>query len=161
MTDVERASFVRDALPSNGLFADQHWRISPKPFELDARLAAELESLGRPLLQFYRAVNLLYGRSVEGKAPAWVSALLDQGKPADLIAWQRHAGFKSDVPRVIRPDVLLTEGGFAISELDSVPGGIGLTHWLNQTYSELASKTGEGPVIGGENGMRDGFAGIF
>lgn len=161
MTDVERACFVRDALPPNGLFADQQWRISPKPFELEAGLAAELESLGRPLLQFYRAVNLLYRRSVEGKAPGWVAALLDQGKPADLIAWQRHAGFKSDVPRVIRPDVLLTEGGIAISELDSVPGGIGLTHWLNQTYSALALKTGEGPVIGGVNGMRDGFAGIF
>jgi hypothetical protein len=31
------------------------------------------------------------------------------------------------VPRVIRPDILLTENGFRITELDSVPGGIGLT----------------------------------
>lgn len=161
MTDVECASFVRDALPPNGLFADQHWRISPRPFELDARLASELESLGRPLLQFYRAVNLLYRRSVEGKAPEWIATLLDQGKPAELVAWQRHAGFKSEVPRVIRPDVLLTEGGMAISELDSVPGGIGLTHWLNQTYSALALKSGEGPVVGGADGMKNGFAGIF
>ena len=61
-----------------------------------------------------------------------------------------------DQPRVLRPDCLLTESGFAISELDSVPGGIGLTAWLNQTYSKLGA-----PVIGGERGMMDGFSGIF
>jgi len=26
---------IRDALPSGGLFADQHWRVSPTPFPLD------------------------------------------------------------------------------------------------------------------------------
>ena len=59
MTDVERARFVHDALPAGGLFADQHWRISPRPFALEPKLAAELEGLGRVLLQFYRAVNVL------------------------------------------------------------------------------------------------------
>ncbi len=164
MTDIERARFVRDALPSGGLFADQHWRISPQPFELEPRFAAELESLGRVLLQFYRAVNLLYRKSLEGKAPGWVATLLDQGKPESLIAWQRDAGIKAEIPRVIRPDILLTEAGFAISELDSVPGGIGLTQWLNQTYSALAGAEGhsvESAVIGGPSGMKDGFASLF
>jgi len=82
--------------------------------------------------------------------------LLDQGKPAELVEWQRSHGFRNDLPRVLRPDCLLTETGFAISELDSVPGGIGLTAWLNQTYSALGAT-----VIGGERGMIDGFAGIF
>lgn len=169
MTAAERAAHVRDALPPGGLFADQHWRISPVPFELEPALAAELDSLGRVLLQFYRAVNLLYRRSLEGKAPEWIAGLLDQGKSPEILEWQRHPSFKSDVPRVIRPDVLLTEGGFAISELDSVPGGIGLTQWLNQTYSALpAAAAGGGdsggiaPVlVGGATGMKDGFAGIF
>jgi hypothetical protein len=40
---------------------------------------------------------------------------------------------------VIRPDILLTENGFSITELDSVPGGIGLTGWLNQTYAAIKS----------------------
>jgi hypothetical protein len=39
-----------------------------------------IESLGRVLLQFYRAVNLLY-RKVEGKQPEWVARWLDLGKP--------------------------------------------------------------------------------
>ena len=39
------------------------WRISPAPFPLGEDLAKEIESLGRVLLQFYRAVNLLYRKS--------------------------------------------------------------------------------------------------
>ena len=163
-TAAARATFVRDSLPTGGLFAGQHWRTAVAPFSLDAALAKDLETLGRVLLQFYRAVNLLYRRSVEGKSPAWIAELLDQGKPASLIALQRHAGFKSETPRVIRPDVLLTEEGYAISELDSVPGGIGLTQWLNQTYHQAAERiepTERPSIVGGPSGMRDGFAGIF
>lgn len=159
MTDASpaaRAQAIRAAVPPGGLFAGQDWRTSPAPFPLGEALARELDSLGRVLLQFYRAVSLLYRRSYEGKSPAWIAELLDQGKPADLIALQRHPGFRNEVPRVIRPDVLLTEGGFAISELDSVPGGIGLAQWLNQTYSAQGDT-----VIGGADGMKDGFASIF
>ena len=52
----------------------------------------------------------------------------------------------------IRPDILLTENGWHITELDSVPGGIGLTGWLNATYPN---------ALGGSNGMTEGFASIF
>src|SRR5580698_1840232 len=141
MSPLETATAVRNAMPPGGLFAGLQWRISPAPFPLEPNLAKEIDSLGRVLLQFYRAVNLLYRRSVEGKQPEWVARWLDAGKPAELIEWQRSAVFKNDVPRVIRPDVLLTEGGFTITELDSVPGGIGLTAWLNRTYSQLEGGT--------------------
>jgi hypothetical protein len=189
------ARFVRDQLPPGGLFADQHWRIAPAPFPLGAEVAQELESLGRMLLQFYRAVNLLYRQSVAGKQPPWVAELLDRGKPSWLIELQRSPAFRSDVPRVIRPDVLLTETGLNLIELDSVPGGIGLTAWLNRTYALVSSRfqvpgskleqapptdnpsailhppsspselprtgTVRAPVLGGAEGMIDGFAGIF
>ena len=182
MTVAERAKFIRDALPPGGLFAGLEWRISPQPFPLSAELAKEIESLGRVLLQFYRAVNLLYRKSIEGKQPEWVARWLDLGKPADLIALQRSPAFKSDVPRVIRPDILLTESGLSITELDSVPGGIGLTGWLNATYSKLGrdgvspSQTSETPadnksgtaarrpsqgIVGGADGMIHGFESIF
>jgi len=145
-------------MPSGGLFAGLQWRVSPAPFPLDAQVAKEIESLGRVLLQFYRAVNLLYRRSVEGKQPEWIARWLDLGKPAELIALQRSPAFKNDVPRVIRPDILLTETGFGITELDSVPGGIGLTGWLNSTYARLNLET---QVIGGADGMTRGFESIF
>ena len=155
------ARAIRDALPAGGLFAGQTWRTSPAPFALGEKVAKEIESLGRVLLQFNRAVNLLYRRSVEGKQPAWVAQWLDRGKPADLIALQRDAAFKQEVPRVIRPDILLTDDGFAITELDSVPGGIGLTAWLNHSYANVGRGTRDGDILGGERGMLDGFASIF
>ena len=158
MSPQETATAVRNAMPSGGLFAGLQWRISPAPFPLDAPLAKEIESLGRVLLQFYRAVNLLYRRSAEGKQPEWITRWLDLGKPAELIQLQRSAAFKNDVPRVIRPDILLTEGGFGITELDSVPGGIGLTGWLNETYSRLNAET---KILGGAEGMARGFESIF
>jgi hypothetical protein len=170
------AHFIRDALPPGGLFAGLEWRISPAPFPLDAGLAREIDSLGRVLLQFYRAVNLLYRKSVEGKQPEWVARWLDLGKPPGLIELQRSAAFKNDVPRVIRPDILLTEEGFSITELDSVPGGIGLTAWLNQIYSQLPNGEPAAPqtatpqsaignrqsaILGGSDGMLRGFEAIF
>jgi len=104
-----QARFIRDQLPTGGLFADQHWRISPKPFSVTPELAQEFETLGRVVLQFYRAVNLLYRQSAAGKQPAWIANYLDRGKPAELIELQRSAAFKNELPRVLRPDVLLTE----------------------------------------------------
>jgi len=151
-----RARFVRDQLPEGGLFAGHDWRIAPDPFPLDAEVRKELETLGRVLLQFYRAVNLLYRHSVAGKQPAWVARWLDQGKPEDLVALQQSAELKNELPRVIRPDLLITETGVAVTELDSVPGGIGLTAWLNQAYTAAGR-----PVLGGAEGMLQGFAGIF
>jgi hypothetical protein len=165
ITPSDAARRIREKMPTSGLFAGQEWRISPTPFALGAELASELETFGRVLLQFNRAVNLLYRQSVAGKQPTWVAEWLDRGKPPELIETQRHAAFKNDVPRVIRPDVILTEGpngtsqsSFCITELDSVPGGIGLTAWLNQTYSDIpAART----VTGNSTGMLDGFASIF
>ena len=161
MSPRPSATFIRDSLPPGGLFAGQEWRISPEPFPLGAELAKEIESLGRVLLQFYRAVNLLYRKSAEAKMPPWVAHWLDLGKPAELIAWQRSSAFKNDVPRVIRPDLLLTENGLSVTELDSVPGGIGLTAWLNQTYSKSEVRGDRSEVVGGADGMLRGFASIF
>ena len=163
MSPHEIARAIRAALPVHGLFAGHDWRTSPTPFSLGAELAGEIESLGRVLLQFYRAVNLLYRKSAEGKQPEWIARWLDQGKPAELIALQRSPAFKNHLPRVIRPDLLLTEQGLRVTELDSVPGGIGLTAWLNKTYSNsgiVTQKAGSTP-LGGTEGMLRGFESLF
>ena len=156
------ARFVRDRMPAEGLFAGYRWRTALRPFPLGEKLAAQLADLGRVLLQFYRAANRLYYQSAEGGQPAWVAAMLDQGKPAELIARQRAASQRQALPRVIRPDVLLTPEGFVITELDSVPGGIGLTAWLNQTYARLGVAFPESAApIGGAEGMIRGFENLF
>lgn len=186
ITRRQAAKAVREAMPEKGLFAGHTWRVSPSPFRLSREIAAEIESLGRVLLQFYRCVNLLYRQSVEGEQPPWVARWLDRGKPRELVELQRADAFKHEVPRVIRPDLLLTEHGISVTELDSVPGGIGLTAWLNWIYSELAAQSADdrgrvseagnrqpevrerrmeedagSGILGGVDGMIEGFAGIF
>jgi hypothetical protein len=152
----ERIDAIRAAFPPEGLFADKDWLLSPEPFLIDARLAEQLEKLGHRLNLFNRACNELYQRSVSGKQPAWIADYLDRGKPRELVEFSRRKQFRGDLPRVIRPDLVLTEEGFTIAELDTVPGGIGLTAWLNATYAGF----GTHDVLGGANGMVEGFRSI-
>ncbi|MCX6909402.1 MAG: hypothetical protein NTY01_15355 [Verrucomicrobia bacterium] len=161
-SSLDRARAVAAAMPERGLFAETQWRIAPRAFPISPALAARLETLGPQLLAFYRACNLLYRFSVRGMLPRWIADYLDAGKPPALVEASRHNRFKAAAPRVIRPDILLQDDGtsgatqFKITELDSVPGGIGLTAWLNQTYSALGDA-----VIGGARGMQDGFRQIL
>jgi hypothetical protein len=156
---VNVAEHIRSQLPASGLFAGQEWRIATMPFAIDAKLAKELDSLGRVLLQFNRAVNLLYRQSFSGKQPEWIAQWLDAGKPQWLIDLQRSKALKNEMPAVIRPDILLTEDGFSITELDSVPGGIGLTGWLGRAYSSAPGAAWQ--ILGGADGMINGFRDIF
>ncbi len=170
-TPAERARIIRQRMPASGLFAGQQWRTSPDPFPLPKPVVDELDSLGRVLLQFYRAVNLLYRQSAAGKEAPWVARWLDLGKPAELLEMQRSPAFKNDLPRVIRPDLLLVGDRLAITELDSVPGGIGLTAWLNEVYSSLTGRSPQAPpnaeapalpsILGGSDAMLRGFASVF
>ncbi|MGO9528806.1 MAG: hypothetical protein ACLP0A_14670 [Verrucomicrobiia bacterium] len=155
-TPSQRAQYVRDQLPAGGLFAGATWRISPEAFPLSQDLVTRLEALGPHLLAFYRACNVMYRHSVEGKLPPWIASYLDAGKPKELIEFSRLGRFKSHVPRVIRPDVILTNDHFFVAELDSVPGGIGLTGWLGKTYAELGD-----PIVGGAHGMMEGFDAVL
>jgi len=152
----ERIAAIRAAFPAEGLFADKDWLLSPEPFVIDAKLAEQLDKLGHRLNLFNRACNELYQRSVSGKQPAWIADYLDRGKPAELVEFSRRKQFRADLPRVIRPDLVLTEEGFTIAELDTVPGGIGLTAWLNATYASF----GTHDLLGGANGMVEGFRAI-
>jgi hypothetical protein len=152
IAESEKLEAIRAALPQEGLFAQKEWLLSPEAFPIDRKFLAELEQLGHRLCVFQRACNQLYQLSVKGKQPAWVAHYLDAGKPAELIEFSRRKEIRDVLPRVIRPDLILTENGYVIAEIDSVPGGIGLTAWLNQTYSTFDSQ-----IIGGVSGMVDGF----
>src|SRR5437870_12990827 len=118
-TPAETAEFISSRIPNRGLFAGLDWRISPMPLALPASMIREIEQLGRVLLQFNKTVNLLYRKSGEGKIPEWFGGYLDKGKPAELLELQRSVAFKNEIPRVIRPDILITDEGLKITELDS------------------------------------------
>jgi len=135
---------LRDTFLRQPLFQDKTWRLSPTAWPLTPAQLIEIERIGEGCLAFLKALEILYTRSWQGKnllrnreliAP-WVAEYLDRGKPAHLIAHQRHAAVKGKGPVVLRPDLLLTEEGFALTEIDAVPGGLGLTAFLNKLYDQ-------------------------
>jgi hypothetical protein len=173
---LHRCSSIRDTLIQAGLFApivaapspalpsqesvNTSWRIGLEPLSLSQEQLTFFHSLGPQLLRFYRSVNRLYAESVRGAQPAWVAAYLDQGKPEGLIAYSRMKRFRDHVPAVIRPDVIPTLDGMVITELDSVPGGIGMTAVMSRAYADLSSHDSP-QLIGGRDGMVDGFAAML
>ncbi|HEY5811026.1 MAG TPA: hypothetical protein VIT23_00030, partial [Terrimicrobiaceae bacterium] len=156
MDKLQRAEAIGSSLPEGGLFHEKSWRVSPDAFVIDEKFAEEIDKLGYRLMRFVRACNQLYRFSVEGRQPPWIAELLDRGKPADLVAFQRERAVAMAIPKVIRPDLILTDGGYMIAELDNVPGGIGLTAWLDEVYSNNGAK-----ILGGTRGMLEGFASIL
>jgi hypothetical protein len=160
--DLARCFHVREALVRDGLYHGSRegrsageeppvaarWRIAPAPFLLSPEEVAFFHSLGNPLLAFYRALNRLYLDSVRGAQPAWVAAYLDQGKPESLITYSRMKRFRDLLPGVIRPDIIPTDESLhgrrmVITELDSVPGGIGLTGALGRAYGQWSMASGQ------------------
>lgn len=147
---------LKNNLPPGGLFGGGAWRWSPEPLRLTKNEARRMLALGQPLAMFQRAADFLYRQSAAGKVAPWLAELLDRGKPQWLRDMQKDQTTAQQFPRVIRPDLILTENGFALSELDSVPGGIGIAAWLAQTYSRAGFD-----VLGGANGMIAGFRSIM
>ena len=150
------------AFSDQSLFENKTWRYSPQAFALSPRQVAEIKKIGQACYDFYRAQEMLYIRSATGKnllrnrellAP-WVAEYLDRGKPEALIEHARSKAIRGTTPMVIRPDLLITEDGFALTEIDSVPGGIGLTAFLNRLYAE---SHGDALIGAGEQDMIDAF----
>ncbi len=148
---------IRSTLAAQPLFEDKSWQLSPQAWPLTPAQVAELEAIGAACLEFHQALETLYLRSAVGKnllrnksllAP-WVADYLDRGKPPALVAHARDPKNRGAFPTVLRPDLLLTDEGFALTELDSVPGGIGLTAFLNRMYSGA----GRAGVLGGDDAM--------
>jgi hypothetical protein len=157
-----RAEYLTEHLP-RGLFripdgadADVAWRVAPDPFPLAPKTLGAIETLGDDLLAFYRALNALYLRSARGTAPAFIAEELDRGKPEAIVKLARQNRFKQEVPRVIRPDLILTDDGYVASELDSVPGGMGFVGAMARTYCEIGIDT-----VGGSDGMAESFAAML
>jgi hypothetical protein len=134
------------ALGAQELFEEKTWQLSPTAFSLTAEQVTGLETIGRACFDFHQGLETLYLRSASGRnllrnrplfAP-WVAEYIDRGKPTWLVEHARSAGRRGHFPTVLRPDLLLTDDGFALTELDSVPGGIGLTAFLCDLYADDA-----------------------
>lgn len=149
---------IKSALAAQPLFEAKTWQLSPEAWPLTREQVAQLGQIGAACLEFHQALETLYLRSVAGKnllrnkplvAP-WVAEYLDRGKPAGLVQHARDSRMRGVFSPVLRPDLLLTEHGFALTELDSVPGGIGLTAFLNRLYDDDG-------IVGHGDQMIEGF----
>ena len=170
---LHRCAIIRDQLSRAGLFpslseqapvsgmvaATTTWRIAPTPFLLTNDQLDFFHRLGPQLFSFYRALNRLYADSVRGLQPAWIAGYLDQGKPEALLTYSRMKRFRDQLPAVIRPDIIPTQDGMVITELDSVPGGIGMTACLSALYAEREDD--HLSLVGGPEGMVRGFAAML
>ncbi|MBI3805263.1 MAG: hypothetical protein HY282_16050 [Nitrospirae bacterium] len=157
---IKKGHSIRGTLVQEGLFRPEGtsaagndlWRIASEPYWISKEELVFLETLGNQLLSFYQAANRLYLDSVHGRAPQWVAGYLDQGKPEAVVEYGRMNRFKQDLPGIIRPDLIPTDEGMIATELDAVPGGIGLLGGLSAAYAAQ----GESPV-GLSDGMIAGF----
>ena len=149
---------IKSALAAQPLFEAKTWQLSPEAWPLTREQVAQLGPIGAACLEFHQALETLYLRSVAGKnllrnkplvAP-WVAEYLDRGKPAGLVQHARDSRMRGVFSPVLRPDLLLTEHGFALTELDSIPGGIGLTAFLNRLYDDDG-------IVGHGDQMMEGF----
>ena len=180
-----RCLAIRDALVHAGIYSPAEtgratsttadstppplrFRLAPTAFHLSPSDVTFFQQLGQDLLAFYKALNRLYQDSVRGTQPAWVADYLDQGKPEALITYSRMNRFRNLLPGIIRPDVIPTADGMVITELDSVPGGIGLTACLTRAYDDQlrldpspAASPDRSSLIAGRDGMLQGFAAML
>jgi hypothetical protein len=154
-------SYLRSSLDEQELFEDKSWQLSPDAWPLTSGEVDELSAIGTACLEFHQALETLYLRSVSGKkllrnkdltAP-WVADYLDRGKPSRLVEHARSKPQRGNFPVVLRPDLLLTDDGYALTELDSVPGGIGLTAYLNRLYESGKDEM----IVGAEDEMISRF----
>src|SRR4051812_38257132 len=156
---------IRSVLAAQPLFEDKTWQLSPAAWPLSLGQKEQLDAIGTACFEYHQALETLYLRSVAGKnllrnkqlvAP-WVAEYLDRGKPANLVNHAHDPKNRGTFPSVLRPDLLLTDKGFVMTELDSVPGGIGLTAFLNRLYEGQPGAGADASILGAGDAMIKNF----
>ena len=143
---------LKEAFANQTLFDGKTWQLSPHAFPLTKEQVSEIRQIGKACLQFLQALEKLYTKSRKNKrilrngdqlAP-WVAEYLERGKPHSLVQHGFHKALSGQTPLILRPDLLITQDGLALTEIDSVPGGIGLTAFLNRLYESQGNIIGAG-----------------
>jgi hypothetical protein len=146
---------IHAALAAQPLFEAKTWQLSPEAWPVTPEQKTQLEAIGVACFELHQALETLYLRSASGKnllrnkplVTPWVADYLDRGKPPALIAHARDPKNRGMFPLVLRPDLLVTDEGFVLTELDSVPGGIGLTAFLNPKLQTSSRPPSSGPTM--------------
>lgn len=152
--------FLKKAFNTHSFFKGKTWRVSPTPLALSEEIVAEISQIGSACFDFLQSINRLYYASKTNKSilrnknsiVPWVAAYFDSGKPEAILEHSNLSFLKNALPSIIRPDLILTEEGIVVTEIETVPGGIGFTSFLNQLYENDYNN-----LIGSASEMLNGF----
>jgi len=133
---------IARAFAETELVEGKTWRVSPEAWPLSKKQYDEIRLIGGYCFEFVSAVERLYVRSSQNKKllrnrdfrAMWIAEYFDRGKPAELLRHAKIEKLSGVLPVAIRPDLLITSDGFALTEIDCMPDGIGLTSFMNALY---------------------------
>ncbi len=151
---------AKEAFSSQRLFRDEAipFYLSPRPLHLPKGIVRELQRLGATLHAFQASCQQLYQLSAQKKQFPWLADNLDAGKPDWLVRAQHQRASDTPLPRIIRPDLLWCDDRLSLTEIDSVPGGLGVLHFLHQLYAQAGFSE---HLLGGAQGVIDGLREIY
>jgi hypothetical protein len=112
------------------------FRTSPEPLTLSAEEGAEINRVGEAVAAFHEAVDELYQTDEK------VRELLDRGKPEIFLGSPERGNYL-----FVRPDIIMTDQGFTICELETSPFGLALADILNKSYRQAGFETMVGDTI--------------
>ncbi len=99
-----------------------NFRVSPTPFKLNRNQKEELENIGKAICDYMDSCIELYNINEN------VHEILDRGKPS------QYRDARNVKYLFLRPDLILTDKGFSICEIETSPFGLGLAEILNRAY---------------------------
>jgi len=106
------------------------FRVSPRPLSLSKEQKLDIQNLGKDISSYFHAVDEMYINNMGG-----VRTILDTGKPQIFLGNQpSHYLFA-------RPDLIITESGFSICEIETSPFGLALAEILNSAYQNEGFET--------------------
>lgn len=112
------------------------FRISPAPFYVTAEETVNIHEIGELTVRYFHACDVLYHENNE------VKKLLDKNKPEFF----QNQGSEPQY-LFLRPDLLYTDQGFKVCEIETSPFGLGLAALLNEGYTEGSFETLVDPVV--------------
>lgn len=110
------------------------FKVSPEPLFVTPEQQKEINIIGTTLSNYFNAVQHLYYENDEFRR------ILNVGKSTFFEEEQADYIF-------IRPDLIMTESGFKICEIETSIFGLGLSDVLNRTYSDEFNVLSEKHVL--------------
>lgn len=105
------------------------FRVSPQPLWLTQAQVREMLAIGSSVTDFVQAVDELYREESEARN------ILDRGKPA-IFCQDREARYL-----FVRPDLIFTDTGLKVCEVETSPFGLALAELLNRGYRQAGFDT--------------------